>query len=165
MAEQIEKKHLSDTIDYDRDIAPYRFIKIYSGVGSGKNRFVDRLVQGNFFKHADGSFVKQHVLLISSRRSKADEQLNSADTVYDPSIGIFDGCGWNWLMDEEKYEDYFYSPTKTLENPDGLGTSTIYCRSCAYTNAKIESNLKLYYLFVQRRGGLLCRLLFRQKTG
>ncbi|MDD5917317.1 MAG: hypothetical protein PUC63_07310 [Clostridiales bacterium] len=25
MAEQIEKKHISDTIDFDRDIAPYSF--------------------------------------------------------------------------------------------------------------------------------------------
>ena len=146
MAEQIEKKHLSETIDYDRDIAPYRFIKIYSGVGSGKNRFIDRLVQGDYFKHADGSYVKkQHVLLVTSRRSKVDEQLNSKDTVYDPNIGIFDGCAWNWLMDDPKYQDYFESPRKTLENSDGWGESTIYCRSCAYTNAKIETNLKLHY--------------------
>lgn len=27
-----EKLHLSDTIDYDRDIAPYQFIKIFAGV-------------------------------------------------------------------------------------------------------------------------------------
>ena len=31
------------------------------------------------------------------------------------------------------------------ENPDGWGESTIYCRSCAYTNAKIEKNLKEHY--------------------
>ena len=30
-------KFLSEVIDFNRDIAPYRIIQIYSGVGSGKN--------------------------------------------------------------------------------------------------------------------------------
>ena len=36
-----QKPYLSDTIDYDTDIAPHQFIRIYSGVGSGKNTFVN----------------------------------------------------------------------------------------------------------------------------
>lgn len=38
------KPYLSDTIDYDTDIALHQFIRIYSGVGSGKNTFVNHLV-------------------------------------------------------------------------------------------------------------------------
>ena len=141
-----KKLYLSETIDYDRDIAPYQFIKIYAGVGSGKNGFVDRLIQGGYFKHADGSDVeKQHVLLITSRRSKVDEQLNSDDVVYDPVIGAFDGIGMNWLGYDPKYEDYYNSPTMLLPDLDGWGEMQIYRRSCVNTNAKIEWNLKEHY--------------------
>ena len=42
----MEKKYLSDCIRYTTDIAPYPFIQIYSGVGSGKNTFVDALAKG-----------------------------------------------------------------------------------------------------------------------
>lgn len=40
------KPYLADTIDYDTDIAPYQFIQIFSGVGSGKNTLVDFLIAG-----------------------------------------------------------------------------------------------------------------------
>lgn len=38
----MEKKYLSDCIRYTTDIAPYPFIQIYSGVGSGKTRLLTR---------------------------------------------------------------------------------------------------------------------------
>lgn len=85
MSEQ-KKPWLSDSIDFDSDILPYQYIVIYAGVGSGKNTFVDKLVTGNHFKHADGSLVPpQNVLLISSRRAKIDEQLKLTNVVYDPA--------------------------------------------------------------------------------
>ena len=37
--------HLSKTIDYETDIAPYPFIGIYAGVGSGKNFLIDNAIQ------------------------------------------------------------------------------------------------------------------------
>ena len=37
--------YLSDVIDYQRDIEPYRIIQIYAGVGSGKNRWVEQLAK------------------------------------------------------------------------------------------------------------------------
>lgn len=145
MTEQIEKKHLSKTIDYDRDIAPYRFIKIYAGVGSGKNRFIDRLVQGNYFKHADGTYVeKQYILLITSRRSKVNEQLNLDNVTYDPAIGEFDNND-SWLIFDPKYSNYYESPMMELEDLDGWGSPLIYRRSCVNTNAKIEANLRKSY--------------------
>ena len=70
------RPYLSEAINYDTDIEPYQFIKIYAGVGSGKNVFVDNLVKGNVFRHSDGSIVeKKYVLLFTSRRAKANEQL------------------------------------------------------------------------------------------
>ena len=65
-----QKLYLSDTIDYDTDIAPHQFIRIYSGVGSGKNTFVNHLVKGDLFRHHDGTLVPpQYVYLISSRKA------------------------------------------------------------------------------------------------
>ena len=65
-----DKLHLADAIDYARDIEPYQFIQIRSGVGSGKNYFIDRLIGGGYFKYADGTLVPpQHILLITSRNT------------------------------------------------------------------------------------------------
>ena len=50
----MEKKYLSDCIRYTTDIAPYPFIQIYSGVGSGKNTFVDALAKGYEESQPDG---------------------------------------------------------------------------------------------------------------
>lgn len=38
-------RYLSDVISYQNDIEPYRFIQIYSGVGSGKNGWIRKLAQ------------------------------------------------------------------------------------------------------------------------
>lgn len=147
MCEQNNKPYLSEVIDYDRDILPYQFIKIYAGVGSGKNVFVDHLIKGDLFKHADGSLVTpKTVLLITSRRAKVDEQLEDENTVYDPVItkNIFDAaklerCG-------EKYEEYFESNTLVIPDLDGWGSTTVYKRSCVFTNAKIEAYLRDGYV-------------------
>ena len=62
------KTLLHMVLDYEKDIAPYRFVQIYSGVGSGKNLWVQKLVE-------DGS----HVLLITSRQITADAQAKKLD--------------------------------------------------------------------------------------
>lgn len=91
MNEENAKPYLSDAIDYDADIAPHRFIKIYAGVGSGKSTFIDNIAKGDVIEHQDHSKVKkQYVLLITSRRAKVDEQLNCETVVYDHAVGLFD---------------------------------------------------------------------------
>lgn len=140
MSEQQRKPWLTESIDFDTDIAPHQYIVIYAGVGSGKNTFVDKLVTGGEFKHADDSLVKpQNVLLISSRRAKIDEQLQLKDVVYDPAIlaNIFDSNAFT--IEDSKYEDYFDSPQIKLPSLDGWGDgSVVYARSCAFTNARTE---------------------------
>lgn len=142
-----DRPYLSDVIDYDRDIKPYRFIKIYAGVGSGKNTFVDNLITGRTFRHADGKPVgKKYVLLITSRRAKVNEQLRSDTVVYDPQIGMFDSPYADWFADlDPRYEDYYESPTVKLPNLDGMGRSRVYRRTCINTNAKIECILRDHY--------------------
>lgn len=56
-------RYLSDVISYQNDIAPYRFIQIYSGVGSGKNGWIRKLAQEG-----------KRILLITSRQITADAQ-------------------------------------------------------------------------------------------
>lgn len=56
-------QYLSDVIDYENDIAPYRFIQIFSGVGSGKNRWIQDLARKG-----------KRILLITSRQITADAQ-------------------------------------------------------------------------------------------
>lgn len=56
-------RYLSDVISYQNDIAPYRFIQIYSGVGSGKNGWIQKLAQEG-----------KRILLITSRQITADAQ-------------------------------------------------------------------------------------------
>lgn len=147
MPEQENRPYLSEVIDYDRDIAPHQLIKIFAGVGSGKNTFVDNLAKGGVIKHADGTPVeKQYILLITSRRAKVNEQLNSDVVVYDPSIGMFDNILSDWYAQyDERYADYFEAPTKELSDLDGWGGSRIFKRTCVNTNAKIEYNLKQHF--------------------
>ena len=140
-----EKLYLSNSIQYDKDIEPYKFIKIFSGVGSGKNTFIDSLVMGNIIKNSDDTAVdKKHVLLITSRRAKSDEQLLQENVVYDPAIGEIDLFSNSPLMEEDKYQYYFESPLMDLPDLDGWGNRRIYKRSIVNTNAKIEHYLKNY---------------------
>lgn len=141
-----KKMFLSDSIQYDKDIEPYQFIKIFSGVGSGKNTFIDSLVKGDVIKNSDGTTVsKKYVLLITSRRAKSDEQLLQDGVVYDPAIGEIDLFTNSPLVDENpKYQFYFESPIMDLPDLDGWGHHRIYKRSIVNTNAKIEHYLKNY---------------------
>ena len=41
----MDLKYLSDIIDYSTDIEPYSIIEIISGVGSGKNYWVETLAK------------------------------------------------------------------------------------------------------------------------
>lgn len=69
-------KYLSQVISYERNIEPYHFVQIYAGVGSGKNYFINQLINGYTETRPDKSTynVPPHrVLCITSRRAKVDE--------------------------------------------------------------------------------------------
>lgn len=62
------KKYLADVIDYERDIEPYRMVKIIAGVGAGKNYWVRQ------------ELIKRgRVLLITSRKATANQQAKGID--------------------------------------------------------------------------------------
>ncbi len=66
---------VSDVLNYKEHIEPYRLIKIFAGVGSGKNTFTDNFITVK--KEPD--IPKKTVLLITSRRAKVDETISSID--------------------------------------------------------------------------------------
>ena len=59
----MESKYLSEVINYSTDIEPYTIIEIISGVGSGKNYWVETLAKQG-----------KRILLITSRKITADAQ-------------------------------------------------------------------------------------------
>lgn len=58
----MEKERLSEVINYKEHIEPYRIIELVSGLGSGKNYWVENVLM-----------EKARVLLITSRKAKVDE--------------------------------------------------------------------------------------------
>jgi len=62
MPENTERLWLSDAIHYEQDISPYNIVEVISGVGSGKNHWVEKVLMKQY-----------HVLLITSRKAKVEE--------------------------------------------------------------------------------------------
>ena len=77
-----EKPKLSQVIDYNQHIAPYRIIQLISGLGSGKNYWVENSLM-----------PKHNVLLVTSRKSKVDETKNKT--------GLSNCLNLNKLADDE----------------------------------------------------------------
>ena len=70
----MEEKRVYELIDIERDIKPYHVIGIYSGVGSGKNSFIE-----GYHKQGEnhlGLAEISRVLFVTSRRAKVDETIN-----------------------------------------------------------------------------------------
>ena len=70
MEETKSSKYLSEVIDYEKDIEPYKLIMIYSGVGSGKNYWVQTLAEQG-----------KSVLFITSRKITAEVQAKNIDEI------------------------------------------------------------------------------------
>lgn len=144
-----ELPHLSDVIDYDGDIAPHRFIKLFSSVGSGKNQLINNLISGKHLMHRDGSPIKKHsVLLITPRRAMVDETRKTKGVTYDPYIGVYDSGEENWWVypnEKENEEALIFSPRIMLPDLDGFGEQEIIQRSCVYSNAKTEIYQRDHY--------------------
>lgn len=143
--------HLSDTITYDTDIAPYPFIGIHAGVGSGKNYFIDILARGYTDPDKDGHvqhFPPQTILLITSRRSKVNEAHNDKAIKKDRWFGQWDAITSFAYDDLDDFEDAL-SHMRTIDctnDPLGTETTTIYQRYLPCTNAAIESYLRKRYI-------------------
>ena len=146
-----ELPHLSKTITYATDIAPYPFIGIYSGVGSGKNYFIDTLARGYSDPDENGDvehFPKQTILLITSRRSKVNEVYNDKSIRKDRWIGQWDELTMFAYDDLDDFEDAM-NHMRTIDcsnDPLVVGKRTVYQRYLPCTNAAIESYMRKRYI-------------------
>ena len=125
-----ELSHLSDAISYATDIAPYRIIEIFSGVGSGKNTFVNRFVTGD----PERKIPQMTVLVVTSRSSKVSEQLADKKVSYAAKIGKWGN------ISKEVYDDgdleRFQANVRTITNE--WGEYQVYQKSVVCTNAFVE---------------------------
>ena len=90
-----ELLHLNDIIDYQRDIAPFRFVEIHAGPGAGKNTFIESLAKGDF-----PNAPKMRVLLITSRRAKVDETFAAYENPDSTDLELFQkrvGIAWDMI--------------------------------------------------------------------
>ena len=146
-----ELPHLSETISYAADIAPYPFIGIHSGVGSGKNYFIDILARGYSDPDKRGQverFPAQTILLITSRRSKVNEIHGEKSPVKkDRRFGQWDNWSSFAYDDEEDFMDALEHMRKIdcSADPWSGETTTVYQRFLPCTNAAIESYLRNQY--------------------
>lgn len=74
----IPQKRVSEVLDWERDIEPYRLIEITAGMGSGKNYWVENDLM---MKPQGKEQEYKRVLLITSRKSKVKETVNRTGLV------------------------------------------------------------------------------------
>lgn len=132
-----ELPHLSDAIFYKSDIKPYRYIHLYAGVGSGKNTFINRFVNGD----PEYKIPKMIVLVITSRRSKVDELHADEEAEYACCVGKW-GNMTSAVYDEGDLER-FKEHLRTIQCE--WGEQAFYQKSVACTNAFIEAYIKNVY--------------------
>lgn len=129
--------HLSDAISYKNDIAPYRFIEIFAGVGSGKNKLINRFVNGD----AKREIPKKIVLVITSRRAKVNELLADKEAKYAARVGKWGNMTQD-LYDADDWER-FKDNVRIIK--DEWGEHPFYQKSVACTNAFIEKYIQNVY--------------------
>ena len=132
-----EKLFLSEAINYERDIEPYRFITLYAGVGSGKNTFAGRLMQGDY----ELGIPKKTVLFITSRKATVEEMLASDEFNAGTGKGAIGKDNFDVLYDDEINWDAY----RRKVHDEWGEEHTFFQRSVICTNAFIENYLRYCY--------------------
>jgi len=137
-------KYLSDVINYKRDIEPYRFIKLYSGVGSGKSTFACRFVTGH---HEVGKEVPElTTLIITSRRAKVEETLTEMGIKIQCRVGESGNLNAAVLEAGEERPEAYEKYIRVIPSGDPFNSEyVVYNQSVVCTNAYVESHIKHCY--------------------
>ena len=134
---------ICDILDYETDIAPYQFVKLYSGVGSGKSYFAGKMITGDKKRE----IPSHNVLIITSRRAKVEE------TLKDMGVLVTDRLTQNGNLNYEVWktgEDRPYEYEKYLKEIKGNSewgdfSFLSYNKSAVCTNAYISAYLRHVY--------------------
>jgi hypothetical protein len=134
---------ICDILDYQTDIAPYPFIKLYSGVGSGKSYFAGRMITGD----EKCKMPPHNILIITSRRAKVEE------TLKDMGVLITERLTQNGNLNFEVWQTGEYRPyeyekyLKEIKGNSEWGDFSYlsYNKSAVCTNAYISAHLRYVY--------------------
>jgi len=85
------EKRLSEVINYAEHIAPYRIVELVSGVGSGKNYWVENVLM-----------EEKRVLLITSRKAKVEETISRTGVDKCLNLSIREKEAIEYLWSEDK---------------------------------------------------------------
>ena len=132
----MEEKYVSYVVTWN-DISSHKVTAIYSGVGSGKNKFVEKITT----ECIAGQTKPQKVLLITSRKAKVSETLEELDDVFASYIGL----NGNVKLDKYQWWNYSYGFGELPEDLIQYEVDSkikILNKSAICTNAKIEAFLK-----------------------
>lgn len=120
--ENERKKHVSDCIDIERDILPYKVTLITAGVGSGKNYWIREHVLPNY-----------KCLVITSRRKIVDAELKESRVAYEEGKSVLAKRTISLLdLNEEERHKW-------------LGKAPTTDKNIITTNAHIEKFIKDKY--------------------
>lgn len=137
----MEEKYVSDVLQYKTHIEPYCLIKIFSGVGSGKNTFIENFIYGN----EDRDIPKRSVLLITSRRAKVDETISNVDIESHQALKKWE-ISHKLLASSDKIEKYINNSNyKIIPSINGKFKYVVEQKSVICTNAFIEYYFKEIY--------------------
>lgn len=136
----MKEKYISDILNYEKHIKPYRLINIFSGVGSGKNTFINNFITGK----KEPTIPKKTVLLITSRRARANETISQIDVQDQTALSK-----WKSNQDlsisnnNQTYDNN--SEYRVIPSVDGKTRKAIKQKSVVCTNAFIEYYFREIY--------------------
>lgn len=139
-----EKITICNVINYEKDIAPFPLVKVYSGVGSGKSYFAAKMITGS----EEYKIPEQTVLLITSRRSKVEETLKELGVSVTEHITRYGNLNYEvWQTGEDRPQKYDKN-AKGIRYTDDFGALTYltYNKSVVCTNAYISAYLRNIYI-------------------
>lgn len=134
---------ICDILDYETDIAPYPFVKLYSGVGSGKSFFAGKMITGD----EKCKMPPHNILIITSRRAKVEETLKDMGVLITERLTQNGNLNFEvWQTGEDRpyeYEKYLKEIKGNSEWGDFSYLS--YNKSAVCTNAYISAHLRYVY--------------------
>ncbi len=135
----MNEKYISEVLDYERDIKPYKLIQIHSGVGSGKNTFIESFIKGD----KQPQIPQKTVLLITSRRAKVDETISKVDIESKEALKKWNKIHRLISCNNKNYEND--NQYKIISSANKKTKYVVEQKSVACTNAFIEYYFKHIY--------------------